>query len=488
VQSRVTYYNVSGVPSVRMDGNVVSGSPSTITQTNINTRQAVASAYAVNVSKTISGNTLSVRTAIRKLSTTTIALQAHVVVVEREIQFLSPPGSNGEKEFNNVMKQMLPNANGTAIAASLAVGDSVVLNHSWVMANVYNVSNIEVVAFLQNDTTREVFQGAYTGLSPSNGNDGSLSRFVGSTANPNCANSLTPSFRLYNAGNSPITSAVISYTVNGGAAQLSAHTLNLPLRGSVTLNLPAIPAATGSNGVSATIQSINGTPDSFMANNLSSFNVNYAPPTVTNYSVPSNNFQFEIATDRYGDEITWSVINISGTTLYSGGPYTFQGGNGVFVQPTTPMTLPLGECVQLRVQDSYGDGMCCQYGNGYFRLRNSANAILFQGGSFASVDNRFMNLQSIVQGMEDNRFDDNMEVYPNPTNGMLYFKIRAASQSPVQVQIYNTLGAIQSEALLQKPQDVLENRIDMSTLENGVYFVHFLQDGKRMVRRVVLHQ
>lgn len=58
VASRVSYYGVTGVPGVRLDGNVASGLPSAITQTNINSRHAVPSNFELQVTKTFTGNTI----------------------------------------------------------------------------------------------------------------------------------------------------------------------------------------------------------------------------------------------------------------------------------------------------------------------------------------------------------------------------------------------------------------------------------------------
>lgn len=78
--------------------------------------------------------------------------------------------------------------------------------------------------------------------------------------------------------------------------------------------------------------------------------------------------------DRYGSETTWSVVG-GGTTHASGGPYTNAGANGTYPQPSVPLCLPPG-CYELIVADSYGDGLCCAYGEGYVRVESAAGAIL----------------------------------------------------------------------------------------------------------------
>ena len=178
VASRVSYYGISGVPGVRLDGNVASGLPSVVTQANINARHAVPSPYQLVVNQNIVGNTIQVNAKVKKVSATSAAVVLHLVVVEREIIFQAAPGTNGETGFHFVMKQMLPSATGTTIAGTLPLTDSVTVNSSWNMTNVYNRANIEVVAFIQDNVSKEILQGGFTGLIPPTGTDASLTRVI----------------------------------------------------------------------------------------------------------------------------------------------------------------------------------------------------------------------------------------------------------------------------------------------------------------------
>ena len=82
----------------------------------------------------------------------------------------------------------------------------------------------------------------------------------------------------------------------------------------------------------------------------------------------------EIATDRYGQDITWSLTN--GITVFaSGGPYTEMASNGVYPRPSVEVCLPDG-CYDLIVNDSFGDGICCQYGNGYVQVVDGTDNVL----------------------------------------------------------------------------------------------------------------
>lgn len=64
----------------------------------------------------------------------------------------------------------------------------------------------------------------------------------------------------------------------------------------------------------------------------------------------------QITADSYPGEISWDLKDQSGTTL----------ANGNYIGDTVCVTA--GTCVTLTMHDSYGDGICCAYGNGSFTV------------------------------------------------------------------------------------------------------------------------
>jgi hypothetical protein len=84
--------------------------------------------------------------------------------------------------------------------------------------------------------------------------------------------------------------------------------------------------------------------------------------------------QVQITIDRYGDETTWEVVQ-GATVVASGGPYVQLPANGTQVQAPVDLCLPAG-CYQLKVYDSFGDGNCCDYGNGFVRVVDGIGTVL----------------------------------------------------------------------------------------------------------------
>src|ERR1035437_4120149 len=197
VATRVTYYNITGVPMAAQDGSIAldpnyAGYPGNITQADIDARYATTSPFTIAVSHVLNSNrdTIFTHTVIKKTGAVSGTLVAQVVVIEKAIHFLSPPGANGEKDFYEVMKQMLPSDQGTPLPA-MNVGDSLVLDLSWKMTNVYDTTELAVVSFVQDNGTKEVHQAGYSPihLQP---NDAGIVAIT--NVNPwNCGTTITPS-------------------------------------------------------------------------------------------------------------------------------------------------------------------------------------------------------------------------------------------------------------------------------------------------------
>jgi len=72
----------------------------------------------------------------------------------------------------------------------------------------------------------------------------------------------------------------------------------------------------------------------------------------------------ELLTDNYPGETSWEVL-IDGDVVLSGGPYSEAGA---LIQDTLCFAGSDEPCIQFEIFDSYGDGICCGYGQGYYSV------------------------------------------------------------------------------------------------------------------------
>ena len=198
-----------------------------------------------------------------------------------------------------------------------------------------------------------------------------------------CESVLNPVVTVFNVGLQPVSSFNLSLTVDGGEPLLVSWAGTLASGESVDVPFcegdPCLALADGLHeaAVQLTLTSAedeNNLNDSF----TTSFETNGGADVT-----------WSILTDNYPGETTWTVSDASGATVWSGGPY---GASGTSYSETT--CLATG-CYTLTVNDSYGDGICCDYGQGSFEL-SSGGEVLAAGGEFGSV----VNLEFCVQATE----------------------------------------------------------------------------------------
>ncbi len=111
-------------------------------------------------------------------------------------------------------------------------------------------------------------------------------------------------------------------------------------------------------------------------------------PTPVSTPTPGNgcqNVAFTLKTDQYGSETSWTLKQGS-TTVEAGSGY----GNNQTINQT--FCLDSGTYT-FTINDSYGDGICCSYGNGSYSLV-LGNTTLASGGSFTSSDTKTFTIGS----------------------------------------------------------------------------------------------
>lgn len=449
VQARVTYYGVSGVPNVVIDGNYAQGNPGSLfaggQSSDMDTRATIPSDFDITVTHQFTGSAVNVTAVITATNAVTNAnLKAHVVVVEKEIIFANPPGSNGETEFYNVMKAMLPTSAGTDLGDVWSNGTTEVLQESWTAANVYDVSQLAAIVFVQDDVTKEIMQTNISEVMTS-----TINQDAGiASANPSgsayetviCNTSNQPQITLTNYGNTALTSADINYSINGTQATYN-WTGNIGTFGSEVVSLPAIaytPSAAGFNQFAAQVTNPNGGADDYPSNdNKSGFFDYVAYSDVTEYK---SALTLTINTDQYGEETSWEFVDAGGNVL-AAGPSQAYGNSQTY---TENVTLPDGECYMFFIYDAYGDGICCGYGAGSYTLEDSDGTVLI---TQAQGNNPFSGSQKMTVFKTFNTTNTNtadltesLSVYPNPATDNFTIEFDLAEAAKLDINLMNAIG------------------------------------------------
>ncbi len=201
----------------------------------------------------------------------------------------------------------------------------------------------------------------------------------------------------------------------------------------------------------------------------------------------SINFTF----DNYPEETSWEITDDNGTVVASGGTYGSQADGSSL---TLSECLPAG-CYDFTIFDSYGDGICCSYGNGSYSV-SSSSGTLASGGSFGSSETtNFCVSGSNRETMEQESATISTEVavaelnvYPNPTRELLNLNYEAAQEGEVQVQVIDLTG----RSLQLLPWNVAKGKnttqLDVSRLGSGTFMLVIIGKEKTLSQRFIVTQ
>ena len=216
VGPRVTYYGVTGVPNGRQNGTLEVFPLSNMTAATIQAAYNTLTPVTIALNHTLSPNADSVyiTVAVKSDAALTGNLRLRVVVAEDEIIFASAPGSNGEADFYQIMRKMLPNATGTA-TGDFAAGETKNYSFAWKLDYFYDLNQMSVAAFLQNDTSKEVYQSERS--EPVTPPVPGVGIEIPSKNIFACSPGYSPSFTVTNTGTTALTSALLRYRQGTGA-------------------------------------------------------------------------------------------------------------------------------------------------------------------------------------------------------------------------------------------------------------------------------
>jgi len=285
-----------------------------------------------------------------------------------------------------------------------------------------------------------------------------------------CGASITPSVTVTNQGSATLTSGTINYTLNGIAGTPIPWTGNLAQFASQVVVLPTLTAANGSNTLIITFSNPNGVTDENTGNNSTQVTFNAV-------TIPTVNYVLNLTLDDYGTETTWTLKNsATQQTLYSGGPYEDD-----MDQTLVSQTFCLANgCYIFTILDEYGDGICCQYGNGSYTILDNTNASVGSGGNF--TNSQSVNFCVTAIAVEEMALNSGLTLYPNPAGA--YLNIEKTSAEAVIVRMLNPLGQeIQTERMAEG-YGIL--RIDTRILSKGIYFVEITSATAKVVKKVVV--
>lgn len=260
---------------------------------------------------------------------------------------------------------------------------------------------------------------------------------------------------LTNRGTSALTSAVISYTINGTPYSYN-WTGNLAQDKYQIVTLP-VPTTATNGALSINVPTVNGVADQRSSNNA--LTGTFSPPAIA--ASTATNFVFNLQLDYWGSEVSWNLKNSAGVIVYSGGGYS-DVSNPTSSTPlpaliTQNWTLNTNDCYTFTINDVYGDGI---YGyGGFYNIKTTAGADVVTGSSYFTAQTRALKLGTLGTSEVNTQ---NFGVYPNPATDVL--NITKVSEK-AKFEIHNAVGQ------LVKAGNINNNQVRVTDLVKGVYII-----------------
>ncbi len=497
--NRILYNSAVYIPVAILGGQIIdntypgftaslNGSPQGFSQATLDYAKDLAAPFAIDLSYSLTPDGINISATATCSQSVSGNLKFHVVVIEKQIQFLAAPGTNGETSFRNVMKKMLPDANGASMNSSYLSGNTFTASAYWEFENVYDPNQLAVVAYIQNDDDHNVLQAAYSDsetFGPLQAIDArplSISDLPEST----CEADISPSVTIRNNGSEPLTSLIIDYTINGSTGTQNWNG-SLDFYETATVPLGSISFSEGEeNLLEVTVSSPNGQADEVPENDTVASPIDFAGTTTLHSTL-------EVLTDNYPGETSWSIRNSNdepvATYQYSG----TEDGGGADANTTHSHLLVLDpfECYTFTLYDESGDGMAASPvspGPFGFRILNGFGDVIVDKiqSSFPfgyETSQRFRTDNTTDLEKEQNSSAINL--YPNPAMAKLNMSMELKEFSGVKIAIFSSVGqkVFQSDlGILPEGKNV--STLDISSLKSGIYLICITQNKSKIYRKI----
>ncbi len=199
--------------------------------------------------------------------------------------------------------------------------------------------------------------------------------------------------------------------------------------------------------------------------------------------------QLELALDEYPEEVSWEIRDSDENVIFSDGEFAI--GYEYF---NLTFDLPQAGCYTFELFDTAGDGLHgSQYGgfdgscylrsldeagnvtavlyanNGSYNFDSTSESVLFEAGSPLQIDEKD---------------DASLVIFPNPVSDELSIRWQDSNHDPKVIRIFDSSGKHLHE--FQTSSDYFS--IDCARVDNGVYTLVVIQNGKIWTTRILVLQ
>jgi hypothetical protein len=401
---------------------------------------------------------------------------------------VTEPGSSGSPLFNQ-NRRIIGQLHGGASAcgASVLSDEYGKVSVSWNPAG--STSSGQLKYWLDPNNTNASF---IDGYDPSNAPTITLDAGLSNSTfmqTSLCGSNYIPNVTISNGGSQTVTTAVISYSIDGGTAQNYNWNGSLAQFQTQVINLPPVQLLPGNHTFSATVSQVNNGVDELSINNAT--NTQFL---VTTINQTSNLLKVTLLTDNYSSETYMEVLSSNGTVVWFQGNESFAGTYGTNntpgpTDPTSPLLdnttynwdvpLSLNDCYTFKIYDYYGDGLDGFMEDGSLSLanHNNINFYTLSTPNFGSELGIVFKNNSAIGIVESE--NQELNIFPNPANDLLFINLPSSAKQISIVDIYGKL-------IYSEPALLDSHELKISSLASGTYWLKVdLTNGRTALERFI---
>ena len=542
---------INSAPSSKIDGQEASvfgassGHPANLNNNVISSAAAVPSEFSINMTRAwnqaYSAVNLTVNIQATQSFSATGNLIFRLVMIERHVHFVTAPGTNGEKDFEDVAVKSFPTLqNGTPMTAGTwSVGQTQTFTINCPLPSyIRDKSEIAFVGFIQDDGNQKVAQ---AGLANSEGlsNDAkAVSAFV---PNLSCTNTIAPDVTIKNNGNNGITNFTITPYIDGIIKPIFSWSGNLAVGASTTMAIGSISVSGGSHTFSYNISAVSGTDNNLVNNsattkfvtisnyqtnpivegftsafpplNWSTFNATSGPSWVKStscggFGLSSESTKMDFYTYAAGtiNELILPPINLAGVITPT---LTFDLAYATYANEADKLEVFVSEdCGDnwTNVYDKSGTNLntapattspfvpsAAQWRNESVNLFGYSNpSILLKFvatsayGNNLYIDNVNLSQLNPVGVFSTPLSNINIEVFPNPTSGDVNLTVNSINNSNYRINLINSLGQVIFEKNFNFSIGINNIQIETKQYPEGIYNVVLESNNTKTTKKITI--
>ncbi len=303
-----------------------------------------------------------------------------------------------------------------------------------------------------------------------------------SRINPICSE---PVVRIRNGGTTNLTSATITYGLEGGAANTFQWSGNLSFLQKADVTLPSMWwVGNGSNKFYATITNPNNSVDEQTKNNTAQ---SHFKPTATYLlnNAAVQKFVIEVKTNNYGSETSYQIRSTGGMVLLNRNSLS----NNTVYRDT--ISFNAYDCYTFEIWDAGQDGLSywanSAQGSGYARLKKADLPTILKSFPI-DFGEQFIHHFKINFPLAVDEIKSpiaNMEIVPSPADDFINVNFQFSYESKeVTAELIDLAGRVLKNQSLTFNQ-VGDFNFDVSDLSPGLYFVKIKSNTEELLKKFI---